>query len=368
MKKIIVKTSLRKYPIYFGNKILSKALELIKDQIGDFNKVLLITNDTINALYRNDIEDICNDLGTEYEIIIFRDGEKYKSLESAREAYSRLIDLNFHRNDVLIAFGGGVIGDTGGFIASTFHRGMKLVHIPTTIIGQVDSSIGGKVVVNFSGKKNIIGSFYQPHMIIMDPLVLKTLDEKQILNGLGEIVKYGLVFEKNIISVLKEIIDREDYRINNITEHENFRKIICKCAKIKAKVVEKDEFDTGYRNLLNFGHTIGHSIENVSGLKDINHGQAVSMGMIAALEISTKLGIFPEKNKEEIKLFFQGLGIPHEIPDIDVKKIVEGLKYDKKFTSRTNRFILLKSINKPIFYEGIEENIIVDSINNCINK
>ena len=368
MKEIIVKTKLRKYPIYLENGILAKAHELIKKQIGSFNKALIITNDTIHALYNRDIEDLCANLGSEKEIIILKDGEKYKSLESTREAYCRLIDLNFHRNDVLIAIGGGVIGDTGGFIASTFHRGMKLVHIPTTIIGQVDSSIGGKVVVNFRGKKNIIGSFYQPHMILMDPIVLKTLDVKQVINGLGEIVKYGIVFDRNILSDLKTIIERKDYSINNITEYEGFNKIILKCIKIKAKVVEKDEFDTGYRNLLNFGHTIGHSIENVSGLKDINHGQAVSMGMVAALEISVSLGLFPEKEKEEIKNFFHDLGIPHEIPDIDVEKIIEGLKYDKKFTSRTNRFILLRSLNKPIFYEGVEKEIIIDSINNCINK
>jgi len=368
MREIIVKTKLRKYPIYLKNGILAEAPELIKKTIRDFNKTLIITNDTIHALYRRDIEDLCENLDIENEIIIFKDGEKYKNLASVREAYSRLIDQNFHRNDVLIAFGGGVIGDTGGFIASTFHRGMKLVHIPTTIIGQVDSSIGGKVVVNFGGKKNIIGSFYQPHMILMDPQVLKTLESKQVLNGLGEIVKYGLVFEKNIITDLKTIIGSEDYHIDNITEYEDFRKIILKCVKIKAKVVEKDEFDTGYRNLLNFGHTIGHSIENVSGLKDINHGQAVSMGMIAALAISTSLGLFPEKQMEEIKHFFQDLGLPHEIPDIDVEKIVEGLKYDKKFTSETNRFILLKSLNRPIFYEGIKKEIIINSINNCIDK
>jgi 3-dehydroquinate synthase len=205
-------------------------------------------------------------------------------------------------------------------------------------------------------------------MIIMDPRVLETLDLKQVLNGLGEIVKYGLVFDWKIIKDLKSMANRSDYRIDNITGYEDFRKIIIKCVKIKAKVVEKDEFDTGYRNLLNFGHTIGHSIENVSGLKDINHGQAVSMGMVAALEISVRLGLFPEKNKEEIILFLKDLGLPCRIPDIDIERVVDGLKYDKKFTSRTNRFILLRSINKPVFYEGVKKNIIIDSLNNCINK
>jgi 3-dehydroquinate synthase len=368
MREIIVKTTLRKYPIFIENGILARAPEFIKKQIGDFNKALIITNDTIHALYKRDIEDLCVNLDAENEIIILKDGERYKSLESAREVYSMLIELNFHRNDVLIAIGGGVIGDTGGFIASTFHRGMKLVHIPTTIISQVDSSIGGKVVVNFAGKKNIIGSFYQPHMIIMDQLLLKTLDAKQVLNGLGEIVKYGLVFDWKIIRDLKTLLKREDYSIGSITEYEDFKKIIIHCVKIKSKVVEKDEFDTGYRNLLNFGHTIGHSIENVSGLKNINHGQAVSIGMLAALEISVRLGLFPKEKKEEIKLFFRDLGLPHKLPNIDLERVVDGLKYDKKFTSKTNRFILLRSINKPVFYDGVEKEIIIDSLNNCIDK
>jgi 3-dehydroquinate synthase len=368
MRPIKIKTSLRKYHVYFGAGILEKAPGLIKKQVPGFDKLILLTNETIYSLYAEDIKTLCRDLGPEHEIFILQDGEKYKSLDTAGQVYSRLIGLNFHRNDVLITFGGGVIGDTGGYIASTFHRGMKLVHIPTTIIGQVDSSIGGKVVVNFEGRKNIIGSFYQPHMIIMDPATLKTLGKTDIINGLGEIVKYGLVFNRRILEQLETMSERKDYCIDNIASSGSFENIIMECIRIKARVVEKDEFDTGYRNLLNFGHTIGHSLENIFRLEAVNHGQAVSMGMIAALEISVKMGLFPEKKKENIVLLFRKLGIPHTIPETDAEKVLGGLRYDKKFTSGTNRFILLRDINRPLIVDGIKEDIIIDSINNCINK
>jgi 3-dehydroquinate synthase len=368
MRPIKIKTSLRKYHVYFGAGILEKAPGLIKKQVPGFDKVILLTNETIYSLYAEDIKTLCRYLGPECEVFILKDGEKYKSLDSARKIYSRLVELNFHRNDALIAFGGGVIGDTAGYIASTFHRGMKLVHIPTTIIGQVDSSIGGKVAVNFEGRKNIIGSFYQPHVIIMDPYTLKTLGKKDIINGLGEIVKYGLVFNRRILEQLEIISGKKDYCIDNVASSGSFENIIMECIRIKARVVEKDEFDTGYRNLLNFGHTIGHSLENIFRLEDVNHGQAVSMGMIAALEISVKMGLFQEKMKEDIVLLFRKLGIPHAIPETDTEKVLEGLRYDKKFTSGANRFILLKDINKPVIVDGIKKDIIVDSINNCINK
>jgi 3-dehydroquinate synthase len=368
MRCINIKTSLRKYPVYLGDSILKMASVLIKEKVTGLDKVFLLTNETVYSLYSDHIKALCRELCTEYEIFILKDGEKYKSIDSAGRVYSRLIELNFHRNDSLITFGGGVIGDTGGYIASTFHRGMKLVHIPTTIIGQVDSSIGGKVAVNFEGRKNIIGSFYQPHIIIMDTRMLKTLKKKEIINGLGEIVKYGLVFDRIILEKLQDISERKDYCIDNIVSSVGFGNIIMECIRIKARIVEKDEFDTGHRNLLNFGHTIGHSLENIFKLEDVNHGQAVSMGMIAALEMSVKMGLFPEKKKEDIVMFFRKLGIPHAILETDAEKVLEGLRYDKKFTSGTNRFILLKDINKPVIVDGVKKDIIIDSINNCINK
>ncbi|MCD4670397.1 MAG: 3-dehydroquinate synthase [Actinomycetia bacterium] len=368
MKKISAKTALRKYNIYLKKGILGEASAIIKNYFTGFNRVALITNDTINGIYSESINTLCDSIGVKYDIISLGDGEEYKTLEHIEPVYSKLVNSDFHRDDIIIAFGGGVVGDTAGYIASTFHRGTRLIQMPTTIIGQVDSSIGGKVVVNFMGIKNIIGSFYQPHMIIMDPLLLESLDERQVVNGLGEIVKYGLVFDMKIIRILEKIINENEYRLSGLVKHDEFIDIIYRCAEIKVKVVEKDEFDCGYRNLLNFGHTIGHSIENASGLKGVSHGEAVAMGMMAAMEISVTMGISKESEKERIKQFFKKLGIPYKIPKINVEKIIEGLKYDKKFTSGTNKFVLLKKINRPFLYRGVSREVILKSINNCIDN
>lgn len=368
MRLIKAKTSLRNYPIYIEKDILDKVPLLIKKHFKDYSRIVLITNETILEIYKDKIIDLCKSTTSNYEIITLKDGEEYKNLDSAELIYSKLIKSNIHRNDIIIPFGGGVIGDIGGYTAATFHRGVKLVHIPTTIIAQVDSSIGGKVVVNYKGIKNVIGSFYQPHMIIMDPVLLTSLDEKQIINGLGEIVKYGLVFDKNILCRLKKIVGDNKDNLQRSIGYKDFEDIIYRCALIKTRVVEKDEFDTGYRNLLNFGHTIGHSIENAGRLKDINHGQAVAMGMIVAIDISIRLGYLNESMKKEVESLYKRLRLPSRIPDIDVDTILNALKYDKKFTGNSNKFILLKNINRPFFYNNLKTEIIIESINNCMNK
>ena len=369
MKIIKTKTSLRNYSIFIRKNIINDASDIIKNHFTDAEKLVLITNNTIADLYGDKIESLCRETDLDYEIIKLKDGEEFKNLASAEYVYSRLIEKNIHRNDIIIAFGGGVIGDLGGYIASTFHRGMKFIQFPTTIIAQVDSSIGGKVVVNYKGIKNVIGSFYQPHMILIDPYVLNTLEETQIINGLGEIVKYGLVFDKRILSWLKNNTDKKDHdRLLKLVVLEGFEEMIYRCALIKTRVVEKDEFDTGYRNLLNFGHTIGHAIENVGGLKNINHGKAVGMGMIAALEISKNLGYLNESVFEEIEEIYSTLKLPFRIPLINTDKLLNALKYDKKFTGSSNRFILLKKINRPVIYNNLKKEIIAKSINNCIDN
>lgn len=181
MKIITTRTAVRKYKIYINKGILEEAPAIIKDNFTGFNKLVLITNDTISGIYGRQIKILCDSIGVKYDIISLKDGEEYKTLESVEPVYSKLLDLNFHRDDMIIAFGGGVIGDTAGYIASTFHRGTRLIQIPSTIIAQVDSSIGGKVVVNYMGIKNIIGSFYQPHMIIMEKLNISNQTQCRIL-------------------------------------------------------------------------------------------------------------------------------------------------------------------------------------------
>jgi len=364
IKIINVQTILKKYQIVISSGILEGFYKVISCDFKDINKIILVSNDRIYPLYKEKLQKMLKACKVAFEIIIIKDGEKYKSLESAQFIYSKLITQNFHRNDLIVAFGGGVIGDLVGFIASTFHRGTKLIQFPTTIIGQVDSSIGGKVAVNFEEIKNIVGCFYQPDMVLIDPDLLKTLDETQIINGLAEIVKYGIIFDRNILKVLDEnTIGLADERLFELVKSRYFTDLIYECCKIKAKVIEKDEFDSGHRNLLNFGHTIGHAIEKVSKLEIINHGMAVALGMIVALDISENLSILKNGFKDDFLQLYEKLKLPFKIPaNLNAEDIINALKFDKKFTDSKNRFVLLKGMNKPVIMENIDEKLIADCI------
>ena len=369
MKIIFTKTKLRKSLICIGLNLTENVPELLRKNFSDAEKVILVTNDKIISIYENRIKDFLGSCGFEYKIIVIKDGEKYKSIKSADYIYSRLIDFNVHRNDAIIAFGGGVIGDLAGFAASTYNRGVKLIQYPTTIIGQVDSSIGGKVVINYNNVKNMIGCFYQPHMVIVDPALIYTLDESQIINGLAEVVKYGIIFDRKILEIISSSIDyNKNDRLLSLIKSDVFENVIYRCCSIKSRVVEKDEFDLGYRNLLNFGHTIGHCIENASNLKNINHGQAVGMGMIVAIDISISLGLAKVQLKDNILKLYKRLKLPYIIPRLSIEKIMSALKYDKKFTSKKNKFVLIKGVNRPIFYYDVNSAIIIKSIEkNMIN-
>lgn len=363
MKIITARTKQKKYPVYINADFNSFFPEIVNKGFRDAEKIILVTNNKVFSIYEEKIKSVLEKCLKLNEIIIIQDGEEYKNLESTDYIYSRLIDFNAHRNDIIVAFGGGVIGDLGGFAASTFNRGMKLIQCPTTIISQVDSSIGGKVGVNYRKVKNIIGSFYQPDAVIIDPAFNYTLDEEQIINGLGEVVKYGLVFDKSILDkLLKNAGGDGKNKPGELIKTEDFKDIIYRCCKIKTKVVGKDEYDTGYRNLLNFGHTIGHCIENAFDLKEISHGKAVSIGMIIAIDISIALGFLKEDFKEKIIELYKMLGLPYRMPEIDVEKIINVIKYDKKFKSSQNKFILLRGMNKPLFYYNLDENTIIDNI------
>ncbi|MEA2015617.1 MAG: 3-dehydroquinate synthase [Actinomycetota bacterium] len=362
MKIINAKTKLKGYPIYIGAVFKEHLGKLIKQSFGDCEKIVLVTNDRVLDIYRDTVKDALGKCGLPHEIIEVRDGEEYKNLKTVDYIYGKMIEFNMHRNDVMIAFGGGVTGDLAGFAASTFHRGVKFIQCPTTIIGQVDSSIGGKVGVNYRKVKNIIGSFYQPDAVVIDISFLSTLEEEQIINGLGEVVKYGIVFDKKILDILNDNIqsERED-RLFRFIKTREFADIVYRCCKIKSKVVNKDEFNKGYRGLLNFGHTLGHCIENVFGLKEINHGKAVSVGMIMAIDMSISLGLFDKRVKNEIIELYEKLKLPCKIPHADIGKMLDIIKYDKKFKTSKNKFVLLKDINKPHFYSGIAKSIIIDN-------
>ena len=363
MRIITAKTKTRDYPIYISQQFSEHFPLLVRKNFKDSEKIVLVTNDKVFEIYEGKIKNTLVKCSLPYEIVIIQDGEENKNLKSANYIFGKLIDFNVHRNDIITAFGGGVIGDLAGFVASTYQRGIRLIHCPTTIVSQVDSSIGGKVAVNYSGIKNIVGNFYQPHMIFIDPTFNHTLEEKQIINGLGEVVKYGIIFKKKILDGLsKSIEDKKEDKLFELIRSDIFREIIYLCCSIKAAVVRKDEFDISYRNLLNFGHTIGHCIESAFEFKGMSHGEAVSAGMIVAIDISISMGLCKKELKDGIIELYEKLKLPYRIPEIDLNKIICVLKYDKKFKTAQNKLVLLKGINKPVFLYNVDRGVIIDSI------
>ncbi|VVB78277.1 3-dehydroquinate synthase [uncultured archaeon] len=246
------------------------------------------------------------------ENYIIKAGEESKSLEN----YFKI--LNNVNRDTIVAFGGGVTGDLAGFIASTYKRGINLIQVPTSLVAMTDSSIGGKNGVNLGEKKNYVGTIYQPALILIDPELLKTLPEKEFKNGLAEVIKYGHLFGSPSLKLVSS---------KNLSD-EDIEKIIIECCKNKVKIVEKDQFDKGYRHILNFGHTVGHAIEI---LYNLSHGEAISIGMIKELEIGNRLGIIDKKQIENLKNALVSVGLPIELPkDLDVDKVLKIMKSDKK--------------------------------------
>jgi len=369
MKKIKVKTLFSQYNILFEKNLLKKSGELIKLHFKEAEKIVLVTNKKIYDIYGRDLIGYLKKIFPVFQIVL-KDGEQYKNLKTLEEIYEKLQIINVHRNDVLIAFGGGVVGDTAGFAAATYNRGMNLVQFPTTIISQTDSSIGGKVVVNFNNVKNVIGSFYQPGLVLIDPVLLETLPERELINGFGEIIKYALISDFEIIKKIKYVSDsfkEKKNRLKILIKSDEFFDIISMCASIKAKIVEKDEFDLNYRNILNFGHTIGHSLEKTLGFKNISHGKAVALGMLCALDISISLDYLNKEFKNEIIEVYKLLKLPLKIEGAHLEDIYLNLKYDKKFTSNEMKFIVLKDLNKPFIIKNLDESFIKDSIiNNMI--
>ncbi len=362
--KIEVETSNRDYYILIKKGLSKKIETLLSNYFPKKRKIYLISNKKIFNLHGKKIVDRlepCNDLFT----LLLEDGEEYKSLKSLTKIYDFFIDNHAHRDSVVIAFGGGVLGDTIGLAAATFNRGMLLVQCPTTIISQIDSSIGGKTAVNYGGIKNIIGCFYQPHLVISDPDLLITLEEKELINGLGEILKYGLVFDFQIIEILREIINNnlnsKDI-LKKIIANEKFNNIITKCSEIKADIIRRDEYDLGIRNFLNFGHTVGHALEKVMGFKNINHGQAVALGILCAVDLSAALGFIEKQLKEDLLKLYKILKLPQKIDIKNIEDIMEAIKFDKKITDNKIKFIVLKKINEAAILDNIDETFIKDSI------
>ena len=306
----------------------------------------------MQKLYGNALRGSLAAEGFNVTVLSVPEGEENKSLDTAGRLYTELADCHAMRTTPLLALGGGVIGDLAGFVAATYMRCVPFIQIPTTLLAQVDSSIGGKVAVNHGKLKNGIGAFYQPKLVIADTSTLKTLPQKQFANGMAEVIKSAVIRDADFFSFIENNIYNVEEISNTVLED-----IVCRAAGIKADIVARDELDTGLRNILNFGHTVGHAIETVSGFR-INHGEAVAIGMLAEAAIALKSGFFSSEEIERLKKVITAAGLPAEMPQLDTDKMIKAMGHDKKITSGKLKFVLPKAIGNVFISEDVSPALI----------
>lgn len=312
-------------------------------------RVLVVTDSRVEALYGQRCREALAGQGWQVSMAVLRPGERSKTLSGAARLYNSALQAGLDRGTPLVALGGGVVGDLAGFVAATFMRGLPLVMAPTTLLAQVDSSVGGKVAVNHPHGKNLIGAFYQPALVVADPGLLGSLPARQRRAGLAEVIKYALIREKPFFYWLQERWD-----LLARLEPESLAEAITRSVRAKAAVVEQDEKESGYRQLLNFGHTIGHALEAATGYRYYLHGEAVLIGMAAAAELSRATGLLDASDAGAIQALLSRVGFLRPPADLSVGEITERLAYDKKRRAGKNVFVLLGAIGGAIIQEGVE--------------
>lgn len=355
MKTLLVELGDRSYPIYIGSGLLSQ-VELYTQHIKS-SQVIVITNSTIAPLY---LDQVLNNLRNfKVETLILPDGEQFKTLDYVTQIFDKLLSCKFSRNATLIALGGGVIGDMGGFSAACYQRGIPFLQIPTTLLAQVDSSVGGKTGVNHALGKNMIGAFYQPQCVIADADVLNTLNDRQLSAGLAEVIKYGLIRDIEFFEWLEQNIELLLAR-----DKEALAFAIERSCLNKAQIVAEDETETGIRATLNLGHTFGHAIETGAGYGVYLHGEAVAIGTCQAADLSRRKGWLTDADVERIIALFKKANLPVNPPEqLDSDSFLDLMAVDKKNIDGKIRLILLTKIGVATLPIGIDTLLLEQTLN-----
>jgi len=351
IQSTLVKTKSREYPALTGINLL---LEPHKHSSMFAQQTIVVTDENLDILYREKLETLINPLAW----LVVPASEESKSVDTYQWLLSELVKLGVKRDAVLIGIGGGVVGDLSGFVAATYMRGMQLMHVPTSLLAMVDSSVGGKTGINLSEGKNLVGSIYQPFTVIADLNFLKTLPEREYLSGLAEVIKYAFLYDENLLEILEtnftQIINRD---LDILSQ------IVSRCVAIKAEIVEADEHDHGLRMLLNLGHTFGHAIETLQEYKGFKHGEAVAIGMCMAADLSAQIGKISQADATRAKNIVKNFGLPTKWTNFRVGDFIKIMQGDKKNTSDTQRFILLEHLGKAY----VDENISREQIEALLN-
>jgi len=356
MEKIRVELAERSYNIYIGRDTLDGIGERLR--LFDLSpKIAMVSNPTVFSLYGDRVTDTVRKAGFDLLTITIPDGEEFKDLIRVEHIYDELLRYKLDRSSALIALGGGVIGDITGFAASTYMRGISSIQIPTTLLAQVDSSVGGKTGVNHKLGKNMIGTFWQPGIVWIDTETLKTLPERELLAGLAEVIKYGIIRDEELFTFLEDNRDKILNLNSDAVTH-----IIKRSCEIKAEVVSKDERESGLRAILNYGHNIGHAVETVTGYTRFLHGEAVAIGMCLEAKLSQILGVIDKEDVRRIKALIDSYGLPSGTPeDININALLSSMKLDKKAVAGALKFILPEKIGKVRIQKEVSEKDISDS-------
>lgn len=356
MPTITVALGQRSYPIYIEEGILDQTGKLLAQQLGDC-AAAIVTDDNVAPLYLAQVERSLHAAGVRTCAIVLPHGEETKCLAQLSGLYDFLCANHITRKDAVIALGGGVIGDLTGLAAATFLRGTHFVQLPTTLLAQVDSSVGGKVAVDLPQGKNLVGAFYQPDLVLCDPLTLQTLSDDYWRDGLGEVVKYGCIGDEALFALLET--HAAGGRKALMAQIET---ILCRCIQAKAEVVAQDERDTGLRMTLNFGHTIAHAVETCQHYTGLRHGEAVALGMHVMTQLTEAKGITAPGTAERLDTLLRALDMPMMLPDIPEAELLAAMSLDKKSAGNALRIIVLRCIGAcqiqstdVSFFQGVTE-------------
>lgn len=352
MRKVRVALGEESYDIVIGYG-LEQELRAFVQGAGFSRQAMLVTDSNVGPLYGETVRAILEAGGLSVTVVTIPAGESSKSLAVAEKLYTRAIELSLDRKSPIFALGGGVVGDLAGFIAATYMRGVPFVQLPTSLLAQVDSSVGGKVAVNHALGKNLIGAFYQPKAVFMDLSMMKTLPKREIYTGLGEIIKYGIIYDAAFFAYLEQ-------HVQDVLslEQEAAVHMIARSCEIKAAVVSQDEKESGLRRILNFGHTMAHAIEKETGYLRYNHGEAVAIGMVGAADISARLGMIEEADVARVTSLIERLHLPTVAEGCTVDAMYKDIFHDKKTINGKVNWVLMEGIGKVTCRNDVPEDVV----------
>lgn len=358
METVRVELGPRSYDIEIGAGCLARTGEFVA-QRGKLTHALVITDQHLTTSHASEVVDSLRRAGARVDLEVLPAGEATKSVATAASLWQKLLEYRADRSTVMVAVGGGVMGDLAGFVAATFARGLRFIQIPTTLLAQVDSSVGGKTGVNLPHAKNMVGVFWQPTGVLIDTKTLDTLPDREYRAGLAEVVKYGVILDADFFVELEQAVELIRHR-----DPATLRRIIARCCRLKADVVEQDEREeTGLRAVLNYGHTFCHAIESATGYGQYLHGEAVSIGMVCAARLAERLGrIDGELGKRQLALL-RALGLPTALPPLDRHQLVELMRHDKKVEHGRLRFVLPDRLGHVELAQGIDEADVIAAMN-----